>query len=305
MHPLHSTFLTLARTNAPTDAPQDRDYYAKCYIAGPMTGIENFNFPAFQEASNTLRRAEWFVYSPNENDAERGEEAREDGVPQYPLKHYMVTDLAQVCKSDAVFFLPGWENSKGAMLEFTVAQALEIPCYLYSNGGKTIIMGTSDEGSMILSVSFDELDIIGLDHHSYELGAGGGPYGRGSRAEGNPFFEEPSDAELEKAYPEECRHPGSARFHEHLKTMGDLHDRKQADYGTGEDPFANVRSSEDFGVEAWIGTLIRLNDKIKRLQSMAKKGHLVNESAYDSFKDIAVYSLIALCLYEEQYGREK
>lgn len=93
---------------------------------------------------------------------------------------------------------------------------------------------------------------------------------------------------------------GDPRFHALLKTIGDLHDRKQADYGTVGDPFANVRSSVLWGVAPWIGALIRLNDKVHRLQQFARKGALANESAEDSMLDIAVYALIALILYREE-----
>lgn len=93
--------------------------------------------------------------------------------------------------------------------------------------------------------------------------------------------------------------PGSARFHEIIKELGELHDKKQEDYGKDSDPFHNVRSTEFWGVPAWIGALLRLNDKVVRLQSLARKGSLANESAEDSMRDIAVYAIIALCLYEE------
>jgi hypothetical protein len=92
---------------------------------------------------------------------------------------------------------------------------------------------------------------------------------------------------------------GSKRFHEILKELGDLHDRKQADYGREGDPFANVRASEDFGVSPWIGAMIRANDKVRRIQTYAKRGSLVNESLEDSLRDLAVYSIIALLLLEE------
>lgn len=96
------------------------------------------------------------------------------------------------------------------------------------------------------------------------------------------------------------RHPNSARFHELLALAGELHDRKQADYGRGSDPFFNVRASTEWGVPAWIGAMIRLNDKVQRLKSLAAKGGLQNESAQDSFMDIAVYALIAHVLYEQE-----
>lgn len=99
--------------------------------------------------------------------------------------------------------------------------------------------------------------------------------------------------------PELMRHPNSARFHEILHDLGELHDLKQADYGADNDPFANVRNSQDFGVPAWIGCAVRANDKMKRIQAYARRGSLMNESLEDAFRDLAVYSVIALVLLEE------
>jgi len=95
------------------------------------------------------------------------------------------------------------------------------------------------------------------------------------------------------------RHPLSQRFHDLLEEIGDLHDQKQRDYGVPEDPFANVRASSGFAIRPWVGAMVRANDKMKRLQKLAVTGELANESAADSFKDLAVYALIGLILYEE------
>lgn len=92
-----------------------------------------------------------------------------------------------------------------------------------------------------------------------------------------------------------------SRFHDLLREMGELHDKKAQDYGTGEDPLANVRASTHWGIPAWVGAMVRLNDKVVRLQSLAAKGVLANEAAVDSFMDIAVYALIARILYEEEH----
>lgn len=96
------------------------------------------------------------------------------------------------------------------------------------------------------------------------------------------------------------RHPNSEKFHRYLGEAADLHDLKQSDYGRGDDPFANVRSSSDWGMPAWVGAMVRLNDKVKRLQSLARTGNLSNEGAVDSFMDIAVYALIARVLFEDE-----
>ena len=96
------------------------------------------------------------------------------------------------------------------------------------------------------------------------------------------------------------RHPNSQRFHDILKELADLHDRKQADYGRGDDPFANVRGSTEWGMPAWVGAMVRATDKVKRLQNFARKGELRNESVVDAFMDLAVYAVIAMVLYEEE-----
>lgn len=98
---------------------------------------------------------------------------------------------------------------------------------------------------------------------------------------------------------------GDPRFHALLEELGYLHDRKQEDYGADEDPFANIRASEEWGQEPWVGALMRANDKMHRLQRFAAKGELSNESAEDSMRDIAVYAMIALILYTEASESEK
>lgn len=101
------------------------------------------------------------------------------------------------------------------------------------------------------------------------------------------------------------RHPSSARFHEVLAEVGRMHDAKQLDYGSDADPFANVRSTEELGVPAWVGVVMRLGDKRKRLVKAARdtitngKPSLANEGVRDTLLDEAVYALIGLVLYEE------
>ena len=98
------------------------------------------------------------------------------------------------------------------------------------------------------------------------------------------------------------RHPMSQRFVEVVNEMIDLHDKKQSDYGRDTDPFANVRGSTEWDMPAWVGAMVRAQDKIRRLQQYNKKGTLANEGARDAFMDLAVYAVIALCLWEEEVG---
>lgn len=90
------------------------------------------------------------------------------------------------------------------------------------------------------------------------------------------------------------------RFHEILEELGKLHDEKQKGYGTEDDPLANCRAGTEWGIPAWVGTMIRARDKLIRLQTYAKKGKLPFENVEDAFRDLAVYTIIALILFEEE-----
>lgn len=97
------------------------------------------------------------------------------------------------------------------------------------------------------------------------------------------------------------RHPLAQRFHDILAEIGALHDKKQVDYGKEGDPFANVRSAREWGVDPWVYAMMRISEKCHRLQAMRRNGRLANESATDSFRDLAVYALIAEVLFDEQH----
>ena len=97
-----------------------------------------------------------------------------------------------------------------------------------------------------------------------------------------------------------ARHPNSQRFHDLLKLAGQTHDDKQVDYGAGDDPFRNVRASSEFGMAGSTGCFIRMNDKMQRLKAYCVNGSLKHEGVLDTLMDLAVYSLIAYVLFEEE-----
>ena len=96
------------------------------------------------------------------------------------------------------------------------------------------------------------------------------------------------------------RHPASQAFHDACEAMKNLHDQKQKDYGRDNDPFANVRGTEEWGQPGWVGAMIRATDKLRRLQKVARGGTLANEGVEDSFMDLAVYAIIGLVLWQEE-----
>lgn len=102
----------------------------KVYIAGPMTGYPGYNFPAFFEAENTLNSMGFETANPAAHDVDTYPDIFD--WPEYPegkpsslfsLAKAMHWDLQQILECDGIVLLPGWEASKGANIELTVAKA--------------------------------------------------------------------------------------------------------------------------------------------------------------------------------------
>lgn len=110
----------------------------KIYVAGPMTGYDQWNFPAFFEAERQLLKLGYDVINPAHNDGTTLELALESaGLPERPnhtWAWYMRRDLPHVLECDAVCVLPGWQESKGASLEVHVANAIGVPIYVLKEG---------------------------------------------------------------------------------------------------------------------------------------------------------------------------
>ena len=85
------------------------------YLAGPMTGHPDFNYPAFNAEAARLRAIGYRVENPAENPV------------QTTWQTYMRQALAQLVKCDAVALLPGWKASRGARIENQLAIDLGIP----------------------------------------------------------------------------------------------------------------------------------------------------------------------------------
>ncbi len=107
------------------------------YVAGPMRGIKDFNFPAFHMATQMLRSMGHTVFNPAERDEEtHGKDVSksETGDLRYAaqygfsLREALAADLSWIAlHADAIAMLPGWENSKGAKAEKALAEALGLP----------------------------------------------------------------------------------------------------------------------------------------------------------------------------------
>jgi nucleoside 2-deoxyribosyltransferase len=90
---------------------------SKVYIAGPMTGLPEWNFPAFLKAAAEWRAAGWEVLNPAEafgGDTER------------PYREYVEHDIELLQSCDAIAMLRGWdsEGARGSVWEWAVARKL-------------------------------------------------------------------------------------------------------------------------------------------------------------------------------------
>lgn len=94
----------------------------KLYVAGPMSGLPDWNYPAFAEAAKALRVAGYMVENPGE-----GYEGTEGTVDGWTWEDYLRRALRQMLTCEAVALLDGWESSKGARLEVATAEALSMP----------------------------------------------------------------------------------------------------------------------------------------------------------------------------------
>lgn len=82
----------------------------------------------------------------------------------------------------------------------------------------------------------------------------------------------------------------------------DLHTRKNAGYSPSEiDAWANFRECTKFGIPATDGCLVRLSDKYTRFWNVYHDSSKdqVGESAIDTLRDLAAYSIILVVLLEE------
>ena len=92
------------------------------YLAGPMTGIDNYNIPAFIDATFSLENDGYEVVSPL---------TIFNGDTSLPLEAYLRGELEALLSVDLVVVLPGWELSNGTNMEILMALAMGVPVYAY------------------------------------------------------------------------------------------------------------------------------------------------------------------------------
>ncbi len=105
----------------------------RLYIAGPMTGLPFFNFPAFDEAESLLKGLGITAWSPAANDRSRGLDetkyptgdvaALRANMPGH-MEAMFRWDVDRILNSEGILRLPGWHDSIGTLLELSINKAI-------------------------------------------------------------------------------------------------------------------------------------------------------------------------------------
>ena len=85
------------------------------YLAGPMTDIDYYNFPAFHLAASAWRECGFEVINPAEEF---------EGRTDLPRKVYMRRAVENVPKAQAIALLGGWRESPGALFEVSIGRRI-------------------------------------------------------------------------------------------------------------------------------------------------------------------------------------
>jgi len=102
------------------------------YLAGPMRGYDEFNFPAFRRIAERLRVRGYTIASPAEKDSDDGYDwtgtkgtDEELAAADFDISQVLKADIGIIAAPDCVgvIAMSGWENSAGARAEVAFAQA--------------------------------------------------------------------------------------------------------------------------------------------------------------------------------------
>lgn len=117
----------------------------RVYIAGPMSGYPEHNFPAFERAILHLKNRGYLPVSPHLIDPTHVGECRIGNGAKYRVganghmeSCHLLADIKQLVHCDAIYMLKGWEASFGSELELTCAKRFGFPIYFEGIDGYDI-----------------------------------------------------------------------------------------------------------------------------------------------------------------------
>lgn len=100
----------------------------KVYISGKITGIENEAPKLFKAAAIELHKKGFMPINPMELNHQHDKS----------WHSYMREDVKALCECDCIYMLSNWMDSKGAIIEHTIAMYLGLSV-MYENSGSVLI----------------------------------------------------------------------------------------------------------------------------------------------------------------------
>ena len=97
----------------------------KWYLAGPMSGLPQMNFPMFERVERLLRKQGYDMVSPAELDSPEEQalamQSNGEWMSHMTWGDFLARDVKIIADAvQGMILLPGWERSRGARLEATV-----------------------------------------------------------------------------------------------------------------------------------------------------------------------------------------
>lgn len=118
------------------------DKSLRWYLSGPMAGYPEHNFPAFIEASSTLRQSGLIIVSPHETIIDDGVDPfdpKTNVAPGSPAwRSRLVADITEMLTCQGIILMQGWTQSTGARIEFNLANSLYFQTYFYVPDGPAL-----------------------------------------------------------------------------------------------------------------------------------------------------------------------
>jgi hypothetical protein len=126
------------------------------YIAGPMTGIQDYNAHTFNKAEKAIQGIVEEVINPHNPD-----DIDEEGKANYSREYYIRRAAKQVSEAEMIVMLPLWEISSGARMELRIACEIDMPVYKFKF--------QKQETPGIEPVSFPKEKLIKAEAHALDM----------------------------------------------------------------------------------------------------------------------------------------
>lgn len=126
------------------------------YLAGPMTGFQDHNFPAFDRARDVWLSKGWIVISPADIDRADGVESGVDAeyTPSehrdFAFRDFHAIHALRAEWGEGIVLLPGWERSAGAAAEFFLARWMQLRVFNAYTGE---ILREVDSSALLFTVA--------------------------------------------------------------------------------------------------------------------------------------------------------